>query len=538
MLLERFTYQLNSMNEEIRKLEERVSRLERMIASVTHQNIVNVPPEKPNVEVQKDNWFSQALLWLREDWLMKLGALLLILALGWFVRYAFLQNWIGPIGRISLGMAAGAGILLAGHFVIPKRNIPGQVLSALGATMILLTIFAARTVYGFFTPSTALGIMALTISLTTVSAIVRHTQALAIAALVGGAFAPILAHAPVPNYVGLFSYIFLLDLGVLFVAAFRGWRALLVLALLVTSFYGFELGSMSDVHTWIFMGMFFGLFFVASLWTILKSRSLQKADLLVAGSNTILGLWWVNEFVPDNWQSITLSLAAILSAVSAFILLRAKNLVAPVYLYSASALVLIGAATAFELEGAALIIAFSIESLGAVAVAHYGLKSPKAALSASTLYAIPILLALFDNHYANYAWTHVPFFNEHFFVALVITASLGTTAFILQSLWHTVPAILSGLALIWLMAHNLFSADIAREVSLVIFALIGVVFFFFGTKHHVKFLHVSGGVLLAGVVVRLLAVEVWAMPLSGRVITFVLIGALLIVTAFFRKRLH
>jgi hypothetical protein len=36
--------------------------------------------------------------WIKEDWLMKLGALLLLIGFGWLASYAFLHNWIGPHG--------------------------------------------------------------------------------------------------------------------------------------------------------------------------------------------------------------------------------------------------------------------------------------------------------------------------------------------------------------------------------------------------------------------------------------------------------
>ena len=50
-------------------------------------------------------------------------------------------------------------------------------------------------------------------------------------------------------------------------------------------------------------------------------------------------------------------------------------------------------------------------------------------------------------------------------------------------------------------------------------------------KEH-KEVTLSGGILLGFVVLRLLLVDVWAMDLVGRIITFVVIGVLLISTAF------
>src|SRR4051812_40446289 len=54
--------------------------------------------------------------WLKDNWLLKLGALLLLMGFGWLVTYAFLNNWIGPMGRIALGLSAGALILALGSW--------------------------------------------------------------------------------------------------------------------------------------------------------------------------------------------------------------------------------------------------------------------------------------------------------------------------------------------------------------------------------------------------------------------------------------
>jgi len=39
------------------------------------------------------------------------SVVLLLLALGWFVSYAFANNWIGPLGRITLGILFGLAVV-------------------------------------------------------------------------------------------------------------------------------------------------------------------------------------------------------------------------------------------------------------------------------------------------------------------------------------------------------------------------------------------------------------------------------------------
>src|SRR3989338_8030459 len=121
---------LPTIEKELASIKNRLRALERQVfqgASSEKQPLAAVheyheEPVKPNPLIE----------WLKTDWLMKLGAFLLILALGWFVRYAFVNNWIGPIGRISMGMIIGAAIMAFGHGLMPTRRTPGHVLTVTG----------------------------------------------------------------------------------------------------------------------------------------------------------------------------------------------------------------------------------------------------------------------------------------------------------------------------------------------------------------------------------------------------------------------
>ena len=109
-------------------------------------NAVSMPvPIPQKTDPAQPNWFQ-------ENWLLKVGAGLLILAVSWFVNYAFVHNWIGPVGRITLGLVFGASLLAFGSIRIRKYLQQGSIFLALGSATILLTTFAARSVYNFFTP--------------------------------------------------------------------------------------------------------------------------------------------------------------------------------------------------------------------------------------------------------------------------------------------------------------------------------------------------------------------------------------------------
>jgi FtsH-binding integral membrane protein len=87
--------------------------------------------------------------------------------------------------------------------------------------------------------------------------------------------------------------------------------------------------------------------------------------------------------------------------------------------------------------------------------------------------------------------------------------------------------------LLWLSLHAAQkNDDLAVMIALVTYTIIGLGTYFYGRTNSKHGMLMYGGTLLGFIVLRLLFVEVWSMALSGRIITFFLIGALLISTAF------
>ena len=133
-------------------LRSRVEELEKKIGSKVPQQIPSptpalaaapsIAPVQPIIPIAAaatgPSSGDRFLSWLKENWLLKLGALLLLMGFGWLVTYAFLNNWIGPSGRIAFGLVAGALILILGAWRIRIHVTEGSVFVALGATVILL----------------------------------------------------------------------------------------------------------------------------------------------------------------------------------------------------------------------------------------------------------------------------------------------------------------------------------------------------------------------------------------------------------------
>lgn len=553
---------------EINNLQNKVNNLEKRVAKLEFFN--GISTKKPEAEVDfetgepykykshkqefvhrvasKPNAFMQ---WLTTDWLMKLGAFFLILALGWFVTYAYANEWIGPQGVVSLSLIAGLGIMVFGHLQIPKREDPGKVLIVTGGVMMLITLIAAWNVWELFGKNVVLSMSSLVILAMAVMSVIHKSRSIAYITLIGGAIIPF-ALGLISDEIGTLAYIFLLNIGTLIIVAMRGWRGLILASLIITGLYSTLLLGMNQTTIWLFMALFFGLFLISIVSAIIHSKKAQRSDLIVSGINGLLFLAWAFEFVPEEWLSIVLSLVALGLVGTGFLVLKQTKLPMPFYIHSALAILFIGLATAAELEGEALVIAYALEALLITILSQKVVEDKKVTEYLSFIQVIPATMAL--GSFANYYGGEV-ISRELFSILLVIAVFVAIYLMLKKDrktsipLMHLGAAFVFFLGLIWVfitnlsvelsLATNMTISDytLARIIALIIYTVMGVSMFYYGDKNSKKSIELVGKILLACVIVRLLFVEVWEMPRIARIVTFVSVGVLLVATAFFQKRL-
>jgi len=96
--------------------------------------------------------------------------------------------------------------------------------------------------------------------------------------------------------------------------------------------------------------------------------------------------------------------------------------------------------------------------------------------------------------------------------------------------------------LVWLVTHSGIADtassayEIATMFSLVIYTVTGITLLVVGQKKDWKGLVFGGNVLIGLVVCRLIFIDLSQMEIVGKIITFMVIGALLISTAFIMKK--
>ncbi|MEK7084772.1 MAG: DUF2339 domain-containing protein [Patescibacteria group bacterium] len=493
------------------------------------------------------------IAWMKEDWLMKLGACLLLIGFGWLTTYAFLNNWIGPMGRITLGIIAGALFVALGWWRINKYLHQGGIFLVLGSTTILLTIFAAREIYGFFTPLSALAVMFLSTAFVALASVKYKSQSLALSSLILAGIAPLLTNTPSPNYTGLFTYLFVVILGAIWIVVLTGRRELTMAALLLVTFYSvphlvFHASADRGVLL-LFAYAFAAVFFITNTAGILKLKGKEIIpDLIAAGANGLFLLAWIMTAAQDEWKSLIISAWMIVFAVGAFLIFKITQRREPLYVYAGVGIAMLAAATSAELKGATLTIAYTIESGMVALVAYAILRDIKIAERMCLLLAGPMLLSI--ESITSRAW-RTDVIHKDFFVLLVIgLVLLGLGLFFLRYVRESkdndprqlnaillIAGSLYMYTLVWLSLHAaLINNDTAVMIALLIYTIIGLITYVYGLRNGKNSLRLYGGILLGFVVGRLLFVDVWKMALAGRIVTFFLVGALLMSTAFLGKK--
>ncbi len=224
------------------------------------------------------------------------GGLALFLGVIFFVKLSIEQGWISPELRTSIGFVVGTGLVVGGVVMHRRKRYAtlGGTLTATGVVVLYGMTFAAHSLWKippFHHALVAFGMMTLITAAAFLLAVRMEAQVVAVLGMLGGFWTPILCSTGHDNPFGLFSYIALLDIGVLAVAKNKRWLHLTGLAAAGTIFMQagwmvkffhsslYALGSATWVPVSVFLG-FATLFMLAAWW----SRQRDDEDAFPAGA--------------------------------------------------------------------------------------------------------------------------------------------------------------------------------------------------------------------------------------------------------------
>ncbi len=517
-----------------------------------------------------ENSVEKFFSWLAEEWPLKVGVFLLILAVGWFVTYAFINDWIGEVGRVSLGVIFGMALLAIGFYRASVHRLQGNALLVLGSTAILISIISGIGLYDMFPAAVALIVAFALVVFMTLVALQQNNRALGVVTLLMGAMVPMFVFSRVDISI-TFLYLFVLTAGTLWVTSKTAWNALNVMALVVVLLYSLAYNSFSgfdsNFQNLVFAFVFVFLFYFSNIFTILYKKTADTDDLVVAGGTGILFLTWMMMIAPKNIEVYLIVFGALLFSLGSYAIFSITKSKNPVILYAGVALMLLVSATAIQFQGWELVIAYIAEFSAFIMISLYLNRQEENASSTTSetfgmiLYVILFVLSLTNIEKiftylgrSNYNYGHGSstslIMGDLFVVFLLCIMPFVITILVTQLFDRSQKANYLNLVrfygltggfyatlLVWIMTHLMVTDQmLATMLSLVIYTIIGVLFYVRGRRDSYGFFKAIGGIFFAIVLFRLFFVEFWAMDIVGKIVTFFIVGTLFISTTFIGRK--
>lgn len=163
---------------------------------------------------------------LRGNPLLKTGIVVLFLGLAFLLRYASERVHVPVELRYLTVAGAGLAAVVGGWKLQSRKREYGLVLQGFGVAVMYLTALAALKLHPLLPVSVVFGLMVAMVVLMAWLAVRQNAQIMAQVALIGGMAAPLLTSDGSGNYLVLFSYLALLNGGVVAIAWFKAWRPL------------------------------------------------------------------------------------------------------------------------------------------------------------------------------------------------------------------------------------------------------------------------------------------------------------------------
>lgn len=189
------------------------------------QKAAFVKPPKKKRDIEK---------FVGENLLNKIGIGVLVLGIAYFVKYAIDNNWIGEVGRVAIGILSGGLLTFLAHKIRKTYKAFSSVLVGGAMTVFYYTIAIGFHDYQLFSQPVAFGLMVAITGFSVLLSVGYNKRELAILALVGAFSTPLMLSTGSGDYRILFTYLAIVNVGMLVLAYFKKWNVVNILSLAFT----------------------------------------------------------------------------------------------------------------------------------------------------------------------------------------------------------------------------------------------------------------------------------------------------------------
>lgn len=512
--------------------------------------------------------------WIKDGFLLKLGSFFILISVGWFVSYAFIEKkWIGEIGVTTLGVLLGIAVLVWGTLRVLKYKKYGDVFVILGTAISILVITFAVHKFGLFGNGYfALLLMLLILSFSTFISVKFDLINIVRVNILFAGFLPFLAGIDISNESNqsfFMTYLLVILLGTLWVVWVTKWREFILYCLVMALLYSLAIAQIGTPVKLQFIASLMSfvtilVFFVTNIVGIVRQETEQKVtkfilpSLVALGTVFLIGIWTNAIFYKQDLKiGFIFFIWALVFAFGSFVVTKLTQNKKAFYLYGSLSISLLGIATAYILEGATLTLVLALEIFALVLAAAKITEQAKIPAFLSLLYVLPIMMSVdqYDRLGRLARDGGLSFFekiNSDFWSVTIVMLVVVLSAFSISALLKKNEnvedkngdvevlfkflAITAGiLAFGW---YNLFldlltSKDLATFIS--IFTVVSLGLFLLNLNSEKKVYHIVGYVLLVYGILRLFF-GTGSLDVLYKVLIFALIGVLFIVTELNKKK--
>jgi uncharacterized membrane protein len=256
-----------------------------------------------------------------QKWLLIVGIVIMVLGIGYFLKYSFEQGWVGPAGRVASSYLSGMICLGAGEFF--RRRLSrmfGLYLAGGGIAILYAATFAGYQLYSLLGQIPAFGIMVLVTVLAGTLSIFYDTKWIAVLGIVGGFLTPVIISSGRDQQIALMTYMIILNGGILFVAFFKRWSLLTHLGMGFTwlLFSAWTLQHYSVGKFWVtlvFLNLFFLIYALAPFaYYFIKERTEKLGGFAISFSNSFIAFGYAYALITDYSSRQYASIASVFYA--------------------------------------------------------------------------------------------------------------------------------------------------------------------------------------------------------------------------------
>ncbi len=436
--------ELSELRRQHRQVAQRISKLENKLG-VWEEKALHPPPKQDQQSLANNATpFQERPSKQKSDrnlefriggtWFNRIGVVAVILGLTLFLKYAFDNDWIGPTGRVLLGIIAGIAMLVAGERFQQRYPAYAQGLLGGGNLALFVSVYAAHEFYRLIVPTYAFAFF-LMVMINTVFMAVRHSSIpIGVFGIIGGFFIPFLIRSADPSAWPLVIYLILLTSGVLAISLYKRWVIFQYLSFvfnqifLVYVFNQFLGGFYRTVYlipVSTYLLAVFALYLgVGTIYNLLHKKKARGLDISLITINAFLFFIWSltllrSTVVADylGFYALLLALMYIYTGKTAYRIFPEDRLQA--YSLYAISFVFITVAIPLQFVGVYIGIAWLAEALGLFFIARR-LQSRKVAYVGLAVLALGLASTY---HHLEMLWYHKTFLLN--FPTLILVSSLA-----------------------------------------------------------------------------------------------------------------